>query len=143
MNSITEFIFENEHTKGVHGIFEMSQISDKKDNLPLNSSIWVYGENDINGTKPPHFHIKIDNRFEFEIKFENFHNLDIWRSKTVKYDWKELKQIKKSVKEWLLKSNTEEPDRLNIEVILTEWNRQNPNHKINKQYYLDLYNKLK
>ena len=143
MKSIPEFRLENEHIKGVHGIFEMSQISDKKDNLLLNSSIWVYGENDINGTKSPHFHIKIDNRFEFEIKFDNFHNLDIWRSKTVKYDWKELKQIKKSIKEWLLKPNTEEPDRLNIEVILIEWNRQNPNHKIDKQYYLDLYNKLK
>ena len=42
-----------------------------------------------------------------------------------------------------MKNNSEEEDRLNIEVILTEWNRQNPNHKINKKYYIDLYDKLK
>ena len=142
MKDIQEFIFENEHKKGSHGIFEMAQISDKKDNLPMNSSVWVYGENDEQGTKPPHFHIKIYNRFEFEIKFENFHDLDIWGSKTVKYDWDKLKSVKKALKEWFLKNNSEEEDRLNIEVILTEWNRQNPNHKIDKKHYIDLYNKL-
>lgn len=142
MKTINDFIFEQEHVKGPHGIFEMSQISDKGE-LPENSSIWVYGENDEQGTKPPHFHIKIDNRFEFEIKFDNFHNLDIWRSKTVKHDWKQLKTIKKAIKEWFMKINSEEDDKLNIEVILTEWNMQNPNHKINKKHYIDLYNKLK
>ena len=143
MKKINEFIFEEEHIKGPHGIYEMSQISDIGE-LPGNSSVWVYGEKDEQGTKPPHFHVKIDNgKFEFEIKFDNFHDLDIWRSKTIKHDWKQLKTIKRALKEWFMKENSEEEDRLNIEVILTEWNRQNPNHKIDKKHYINLYNKLK
>ena len=68
MKLLNEFIFEQEHVKGPHGIFEMTQISSQGE-LPKNSSVWVYGENDEQGTKPPHFHVKIDNgRFEFEIK---------------------------------------------------------------------------
>ena len=109
----------------------------------MKSSVWVYGENDEQGTKPPHFHIKVNDRFEFEVKFDNFHDLDIWRSKTIKHDCKKLNKVKKSVKEWLTKMNIEEPEKTNIDVILTEWNRQNPNHKIDKKKYIDLYNKLK
>lgn len=143
MKDLNEFIFEQEHIVGAHGIFEMSQISDKSDELPMKSSVWVYGENDEQGTKPPHFHIKVNDRFEFEVKFDNFHDLDIWRSKTIKHDWKKLNKVKKSVKEWLTKMNVEEPEKTNIDVILTEWNRQNPSHKIDKKKYIDLYNKLK
>jgi len=142
MKMINDFIFEQEHIKGPHGIFEMAQISNTGE-LPKNSSVWVYGENDEQGTKHPHFHIKIDNRFEFEIKFDNFHNLDIWRSKTNKYDWKNYSNVKKELKKWLTEKNSEQPEYTNLEVILSVWNMNNPNHKINKQYYIDLYDKLK
>ena len=142
MKKINEFIFEEEHIKGPHGIYEMSQISDIGE-LPRNSSVLVYKENEEQVTKPPHFHIKIDNgKFEFEIKFDNFHDLNIWRSKTIKHNWNQLKIIKRALKEWLIKKNSEEENRLNIEVILIEWNRQNPNHKIDKTHYIDLYNKF-
>ena len=142
MKNINDFIFEQEHVKGPHGIFEMAQISDNGE-LPKNSSVWVYGENDEQGIKPPHFHIKIDNRFEFEIKFDNFHNLDIWRSKTIKHDWKDYSNVKKELKKWLNQNNSEQPEYTNLEVILSVWNMNNPNHKIDKKYYIDLYNKLK
>lgn len=106
MKLLNEFIFEQEHIKGPHGIFEMTQISSQGE-LPKNSLVWVYGENDEQGTKPPHFHVKIDNgRFEFEIKFDDFYNLDIWRSKTVKHDWKDYSNVKKEIKNWLNYKNS-------------------------------------
>lgn len=143
MKKINEFIFEQEHIKGPHGIFEMAQISNTGE-LPKNSSVWVYGENDEQGTKPPHFHVKIDNdRFEFEIKFDNFHDLDIWRSKTNKYDWKDYSNVKKELKKWFNQNNSELPDMTNLEAILSVWNMNNPNHKIDKKKYIELYNKLK
>ena len=33
MNTITDYIFETEHRKNIHNVFEMSLISDIKDNL--------------------------------------------------------------------------------------------------------------
>ena len=137
---LSESIFESEHTKGGHGLFEMALISYETDNLPYNTSIWVYGEQ---GIKPPHFHVKIDDKYEFEIKFDNFHDLDIWRSKTAKYDWHNYKNVKKAIKSGLTKNNHEAEFRTNINSILIEWNRQNPNHRIDANKYLELYKKLK
>ena len=79
----------------------MSLISDIKDNLSKNTKIYVYGENDEHSTKPPHFHVRIDNKYEFEIKFDDFNSLEIWRSKTTKYDWKNYSDVKKEIKNWL------------------------------------------
>ena len=81
MNTIIDYIFETEHRKNIHNVFEMLLISDSKDNLSKNTKIYVYGENDEQGTKPPHFHIKMDNRYEFEIKFDDF-NSKIFRAST-------------------------------------------------------------
>ena len=64
MKDLQELVFESEHRKNVHGILEMSQVSSKLDQLPKNTEIWVYGENDEQGTKPPHFHVKIGNLLE-------------------------------------------------------------------------------
>lgn len=143
MKLLNEFIFEQEHVKGPNGIFEMAQISSQGE-LPKNSSVCVYGENDEQGTKHPHFHVKIDNgRFEFEIKFDDFYNLNIWRSKTVKHDWKDYSNVKKEIKNWLNYKNSELPDMTNLEAILSIWNMNNPNHKIDKKKYIELYNKLR
>lgn len=142
MNTITDYIFETEHRKNIHNVFEMSLISDSKDNLSKNSKIYVYGENDEQGTKPPHFHVKMDNRYEFEIKFDDFNSLKIWRSKNVKHDWKNYSDIKKEIKNWLVSKNIETPEYTNMQVILTEWNRENPNYKINKEYYINKFNLL-
>lgn len=118
----------------------MSLISDVKDNLSENTKIYVYGENDEQG--PPHFHIIIDNKHEFEIKFDDFHSLEIWRSKTAKYDWENYSSLKEEIKNWLISKNIETPEYTNIQVVLTEWNRENPNHKIDKQFYINKFNLL-
>ncbi|MDY4850215.1 MAG: hypothetical protein SO182_03125, partial [Paludibacteraceae bacterium] len=53
-----------------HIIGEMATISRSTDNIPRKSKIIVYGENDEQGTKTPHFHVQIDNgEIELEIKF--------------------------------------------------------------------------
>ena len=138
MKDLHLFTFESEHIKNPHGIFEMAQISDKVDQLPENTSVWVYGENDEQGTKPPHFHVMLDNkRFEFEIKFDDVNTLDIWRSKSVKHDWQGYKNVKKALKEWLLKPNSENPKLTNWEMILTVWNLDNKK-KVNKDVYMKL-----
>lgn len=149
--NITEEVFNAEHLKGSHGIFEMSRISHKLDNLPKNTAIYVYGEADETGHKPPHFHVKVDGKFEFEIQFTHFHDLEIWRSKTVKHDWKQYAErgwrpysdVKKAIKKWLEKDNVETPMLSNIRVILHEWNRQNENSEIDVETFLKLYDKLK
>lgn len=143
MKSLLEFIFEQNHAKGLDKIFEMSLISDKTDQLPNNTEIYVYGENDLQGTKTPHFHVIIDKgKFEFEIAFDHFHDLEIWRSKTNKYDWSGYKNVKKAIKRWLMQKNADNTYK-NIEMILNEWNRRNDTNEIDKQKYINLYDKLK
>lgn len=142
MKGINDFILEQQFYEGhqinVHGVYEMAQISSPDDNLPEHTSIWVYGEGDEQGTKPPHFHVTVDNkRFEFEIKFDDVNSLDIWRSKTVKHDWKGYSNVKKAIKKWLLEYNKKQPKLTNWEFILSVWNADN-----DKQVNLDTYMKL-
>lgn len=137
---LSESIFDSEHVKGGHGLFEMALISYETDNLPYNASVWVYGEQ---GIKPPHFHVKIDDKYEFEIKFDNFHDLKIWRSRTNKIDWEGYEDVKQKLFEWYTNKNWLDPDLTNLEAILLEWNMQNHNHRIDANKYLELYKKLK
>ena len=142
MKDLNDYLLEQKfyegHQVNVHGVYEMAQISSKVDKLPNNTRIWVYGEGDEQGTKYPHFHIEIDNkRFEFEIKFDDINSLDIWRSKTNKYDWKGYSNVKKAIKKWLLQPNSEEPSLTNWEMILTVWNFDNTK-KVNKETYRKL-----
>ena len=51
--------------------------------------------------------------------------------------------LKKEIKNWLVSKNIETPEYTNMEVLLTEWNRENPNHKINKEFYINKFNLLK
>ena len=44
-----------------HRIDEMATISRPTDNIPRKSKVIVYGENDEQATKTPHFHVQIDN----------------------------------------------------------------------------------
>ncbi len=144
MKNINEYILEQQFYEGheinVHGVFEMAQISSKEDELQDNTSIWVYGEGDEQGTKPPHFHVQVDNkRFEFEIKFDDINSLDIWRSKTAKYDWHGYKNVKKAIKKWLNDINHEDKERTNWGMIFTVWNLDNKK-KVNKEFYKKLLN---
>lgn len=140
---ISEALFENEHSKNPHGIFEMARVSDTSDQLPNNASIWVYGEKDEQGTKPPHFHIIIDKgKFEFEVTFDHFHDLKIWRSKTVKHDWKEYSKLKKAIKKWLNQDNVDMEGFKNIKAIMVHWNANNSNSKVDINKFLNLCDKL-
>ena len=65
---IDDIQIENEHR-----LNEMASISDPTDQLPDKVSIWVYGENDEQGTKTPHFHV-IGEDFEFEIYIKHIKN---------------------------------------------------------------------
>lgn len=140
---INEEMFENEHSKNPHGIFEMARISDASDQLPNNASIWVYGEKDEQGTKPPHFHILIDDKIDLQVTFDHFHDLKIWRSKTVKHDWKEYSKLKKAIKKWLNQDNVDMEGFKNIKAIMVHWNANNSNSKVDINKFLNLYNKLK
>ena len=62
----------NDDFSSKHRIDEMATISRPTDNIPRKSKVIVYGENDEQGTKTPHFHVQIDNgEIELEIKFEH------------------------------------------------------------------------
>ena len=63
-NNIRNVLYEvinNAEFYEMHHLDEMSTISRPTDNIPNNTKIMVYAENDVQGTKTPHFHISIDN----------------------------------------------------------------------------------
>ena len=69
----------NDDFSSKHRIDEMATISRPTDNIPRKSKVIVYGENDEQGAKTPHFHVQIDNgEIELEIKFEHIKNMDIY-----------------------------------------------------------------
>lgn len=144
MKSLKDFVYEYELNKEhCHHIFEMALISDKNDQLPNNTQIQIYNEKDTQGTKTPHFHILIDNKFEFMIAFDHFHDLEIWRSKTAKHDWSGYKNVKKAIRRWLDQFNFRNNKIKNIDAILNTWNDQNTSNKVNVDKYKNLYKKLK
>lgn len=143
MKNLDEFIFEAQHIVGAHGIFEMSQVSDKTDQLPKNTEVWVYSEKDEQGTKPPHFHVLIDKMLEFEIKLDDIDTLDIWQSKTQKKDWDNYSNVRKELKKWLDRPNNEDPEKTNLEAILYLWNVNNKTNRIDRNKFLEEYKKRK
>ena len=118
-----------------HRLFEITRIDDPhSDNLPNEVKICVYGENELQGSKTPHFHV-VGADFEFEVYIQHIHNLIIWR--TIRIDkrtnadpWNERADIRKAILEWLDKPNTELAPMTNAASILAQWNMNNPEHKI-------------
>lgn len=139
MENFKKFVFEDEHLKNPHGIYDRGLISDKEDNLPNGTEIYLCPEKNGIGTENPHFHIKIDNKYEFEIQFEHLHDLEIWRSTTDKLNWSGYEHVRDAIKEWLERTNYNQNRNTNIEVILSQWNRENYNDKIDKNRYMQIY----
>ena len=115
---------------------EMALVSDSSDKLPKKTKIYIYGEGDEQGTKTPHFHVIINNgEYEFEVKIENAHDLEIWRTKKCKNKslentWVENSDVKKAIQEWLDKPNNEFAPLTNYQTIIKLWNVSNPTNKI-------------
>ena len=115
---------------------EMALVSDSSDKLPKKTKIYIYGEGDEQGTKTPHFHVIINNgEYEFEVKIENAHDLEIWRTKKCKKKslvntWVENSDVKKAIQEWLDKPNNEFAPLTNYQTIIKLWNVSNPTNKI-------------
>lgn len=119
-----------------HRLNEMALVSSPIDNLPKNTKICVYGENDEQGTKESHMHILIDNgAIELEVKLKNVDNLEIWRTKrNYPKTWDGLSNIKKSIIEWLDKLYSRNKKLSNKEALAFFWNGENPNHIIPDSY---------
>lgn len=122
-----------------HRLNEMARIDDPHhDFLPKNIKIYVYGENDEQATKVPHFHV-IGEDFEFEVKIEHIYYLDIWRTKFIKdksnaNTWNERRKIRDAIAEWLDNKNYDMSPLSNASTIVAQWNQNNPDHKIPKNF---------
>lgn len=133
------FLFEEKKTLlSDHRLNEMSLLSDYSDKLPGGVKIYVYGENDEQGTKVPHFHVEAED-FIFEVHIKHIHNLDIWRTK--KIDKKsnsntcnERSKIRKAIQKWLTSKNILLSAYTNAEAIVNVWNLNNPTNRIAQSY---------
>lgn len=133
------FLFEEKKTLlSDHRLNEMSLLSDYSDKLPGGVKIYVYGENDEQGTKVPHFHVEAED-FIFEVHIKHIHNLDIWRTKKIdkksnSNTWNGRANIRKSIAKWLDAKSHLIPNFTNAEAIITFWNGNNPNTRITNSY---------
>ena len=129
-------IFEIKKFENRHLLLEMAIISDDNDKLPNNAQVIIYPEKDIQGTKTPHFHLKINHGdIEFEIELKNVQELNIWRVKTKKNkDWEGLSNVKKAIQLWLTSKAYDMENTYNWELLIGAWNRSNPSNRINKEY---------
>ena len=133
------FLFEEKKTLlSDHRLNEMSLISDYADKLPGGVKIYVYGENDEQGTKVPHFHVEAEN-FIFEVHIKHIHNLDIWRTKKIdkksnSNTWNGRANIRKALLKWLDAKSHLIPNFTNAETVVTFWNGNNPNTRITNSY---------
>lgn len=135
MKKITE-ILQDTMFYSLHRINEMSTLSRPADNLPKSAKVCVYGENDEQGTKEPHFHIIIDNgNIELEISLKHVDELNIWRTKrNYPKSWDGLSNVKKAIQIWLNSNNTVDKSKTNKELLVITWNLNNPTNEINLDY---------
>lgn len=117
----------------MHRLDEMATISRPGDNLPKSAKVCIYGENDEQGTKIPHFHIIIDNgEIELEVKLEHAHELNIWRTKrNYPKSWNKITNVRDAIKLWLDAKNLVDTSKTNLELMVITWNLNNPNNEIN------------
>ena len=122
----------NDDFSSKHRIDEMATISRPTDNIPRKSKVIVYGEEDEQGTKTPHFHVQIDNGdIELEIKFEHIKNMDIWRTKNnYPKSWNDITDVRDGIIEWLQRQNTDYPGFTNYIVLAKTWNQNNRDNQI-------------
>ena len=135
MRNILE-ILEDKKFYNMHKLFEMATISRPEDKLPQNTKVCVYGENDEQGTKIPHFHIIIENgEIELEVELKHAHELNIWRTKkNYPKSWDGITNVKKAIKLWLDTQNLVDTSKTNLELMVITWNLNNPSNEIDKDY---------
>ena len=130
----------NEYTengfKSRHRIDEMATISRPTDNIPRKSKVMVYGENDEQGTKTPHFHIQINNGdIELEVKFEHIRNMEIWRTKNnYPKSWDGITDVRDRIIEWFDEKSKKNFGLSNLERMIVAWNDGNPTNEIEKDF---------
>ena len=130
VNYLEESLFEQ-----YHPLNEMSNIASKLDNLPRNTKVYVYGEGDETGHKPPHFHVLIDHgAIELEVYIQRIRDLIIWRTKGNRpLSWDGITEVYKALKKWLHQKN-KFYDMTNIEAIVRAWNSGNENQQIDMKF---------
>ena len=126
----------NDDFSSKHRIDEMATISRPTDNIPRNSKVIVYGENDEQATKTPHFHVQIDNGdIELEIKFEHIKNMDIWRTKNnYPKSWNGITDVRDRIIEWFDEVTKNNFGVSNLKRMIMTWNDANPTNEIDEQF---------
>lgn len=120
----------------MHRVNEMATISRPTDNIPRKSKVMVYGENDEQGTKIPHFHVQIDNgAIELEIKFEHIRNMVIWRTKNnYPKSWDGISDVRDRIVEWFDEVSKKNFGISNLKRMIMAWNDGNPTNEIDEQF---------
>lgn len=129
-------VIDNAEFLEMHRIDEMATISRPSDNIPNNTKILVYGENDEQGTKTPHFHVNIDNgKIELEIQFKHIDQLIIWRTKgNHPKTWNGVTNVKKRINDWLYEVPKKAFGLTNLQRMINAWNDCNPTNEIDEEY---------
>ena len=135
MLKFEEYTINNEFSS-LHRIDEMATISRPTDNIPRKSNVIVYGENDEQGTKTPHFHIQIDNGdIELEIKFEHIKDMTIWRTKgNYPKSWNGITDVRDRVVVWLDEKSKKNYGLTNLQRMVMAWNDGNPTNEIDEEF---------
>lgn len=120
----------------LHRLDEMAYISRPYDNIPKNTKIVVYGENDDQGTKTPHFHVLIyGGEINLEIKIENIYKMEIWRTKNnYPKSWDGLTDVRDRIIEWLDEKSKKDYGLTNLQKIVLFWNINNPTNEIDDKF---------
>ena len=126
----------NDEFLSKHRLNEMAIISRPTDNIPRKTKVIVYGENDEQGTKTPHFHVQIDNgEIELEIKFEHIKNMVIWRTKNnYPQSWNGITDVRDRIIEWFDEGSNKNFGISNLKRMIMAWNDGNPTNEINEQF---------
>ena len=130
-----EYIMNDEFLSK-HRLNEMAIISRPTDNIPRKTKVIVYGENDEQDTKTPHFHVQIDNGdIELEIKFEHIKNMDIWRTKnSYPKSWNGITDVRDRIIEWFDEESNKNFGISNLKRMIMAWNDGNTTNEIDEQF---------
>lgn len=120
----------------MHRLDEKATLSRPTDNIPNDTEIMVYAENDEQGIKTPHFHVSIDNgKIEFEVLFEHIDQLIIWRTKdNYPQTWNGFANVKARINEWLYEVRKNAFGLTNLRRMLLAWNDCNPTNEIDEEF---------
>ena len=135
-NRILKFEEYTDAFLSLHRIDEMATISRPTDNIPKKSKVIVYGENDEQGTKIPHFHVQINNgEIEMEIEFKHVKEMVIWRTKgNYPKTWNGNMDVRHRIVEWMDETPKKNFGLTNLQRMIVAWNDGNPTNEIDEKY---------